>query len=55
MKVELVVYSTRVGELYNMVVQQKPACFVSYEQALEMQKRIEQLEDYIRMTENVIG
>jgi hypothetical protein len=53
--IELVVYSTRAGELYNMVMQKKPACFVSLEQALEMQKRIEQLEDYIRTMEGVVS
>lgn len=55
MSEELIVYSTRAGELYNMVMQGKPACFVSYEQALELQKRIEELEDYIRMTEGVVA
>ena len=53
---ELEVYSTKVGALYNPNAPKDcPNVFVPWEQALEMQKRIEELENYIRMTENVIG
>ena len=53
---ELEVYSTKSGKLFNPNAPKDiPSVFVPWEQALELQKRIKELENYIRMTENVIG
>lgn len=52
---ELEVYSTKSGKLFNPnAPKDAPSVYVPWEQALELQKRIEELENYIRMTENVI-
>ena len=53
---ELEVYSTKSGKLFNPnAPKDAPSVYVPWEQALELQKRIEELENYIRMTENIIG
>ena len=52
---ELEVYSTKSGKLFNPnAPKDAPSVYVPWEQALELQKRIKELENYIRMTENVI-
>ena len=52
----LEVYSTKSGKLYNPNAPKDiPSVYVPWEQALELQKRIKELENYIRMKENVIG
>lgn len=45
---ELRVYSTRCGELYKMVHENTPECFVLYEQGLELIALIKELQEQLK-------